>query len=76
MEDYRKYLSVDNGHGVLIPKKYIPVLDCYNINYNNCYCLNDLLLLIEKSLEEDYDEELELVLKDLCEVHYYVETNK
>ena len=33
-------------------------------------------MAIEKSLEIEYDEELEDVLDDLCEVHYYQETNK
>jgi hypothetical protein len=76
MEDYRKFLSVDNGHGILIPKKYIYLLEKYHINYFNYSNLSDLLMAIEKSLEIEYDEELEDVLDDLCEVHYYQETNK
>ena len=76
LEDYRKYLSFDNGHGVLIPKRDIYLLDRYGIDYRNCSSLKELILLINVCLEEDYDEELELVLDDLSEVHYYQEVNK
>ncbi len=75
-EDYTKYLSIDNGHGVLISKSDACLLDRYHIDYYGCSCLSDLILLIEKYLDEDYDEELDLVLEHLCEVHYYQEVNK
>lgn len=76
MEDYSNYLSIDNGHGVLIPKRYIYLLEKYHIDYLNCSCLSDLLYLIDSALEEEYDEDLELVLSDLCETHYYQEVKK
>ena len=75
-EDYTKYLSIDNGHGILISKNDAYILDRYNINYSECLCLKDLILLIEECLEEDYDEELDSVLEHLSEVHYYNEVKK
>ena len=76
MEDYKKYLSVDNGHGILIPSHDAYILDKYNINYFDCNKLKDLILLIEKYLDEDYEEELEDVITSLSEIHYYNEVNK
>ena len=75
-EDYTKYLSVDNGHGVLISKNDAYLLDKFDIDYYGCSSMSDLILLIEKCLEEDYDEELDLVLEHLSEVHYYQEVHK
>ena len=46
MEDYRKYLSVDNGHGILIPSHDAYVLDKYVIRYGDCCELKYLILLI------------------------------
>ena len=76
LEDYTKYLSVDNGHGILLPKDDVYLLDKYHIDYYQCNSLKELILLIENCLDEDYDEELERVLDNLSEVHYYQEVNK
>ena len=75
-EDYTKYLSVDNGHGVLIPKKDILLLERYHIDYFSCSSLKELLLLVEHCFDECEDEELELLLEDLNEIHYYQEVQK
>ncbi len=75
-DDYTKYLSVDNGHGILISRNDANLLDNYHIDYYNCSNLKELILLIKEYLDEDYDEELESVLMNLSEVHYYQETNK
>ena len=76
MEDYSKYLSVDNGHGILIPRNDAYILDQYGINYNDCLELKDLILLISNYLDDDYNEELEEVIDHLSEIHYYNEVNK
>ena len=62
MEDYRKYLSIDNGHGVLIPSNDASILDQYGIDYHGCSKLKDLILLIEEYLEDNDEEELEEVI--------------
>lgn len=76
LEDYTKYLSIDNGHGILISKDDAYLLDKYHIDYRNCFELKDLILIISDYLDEDYDEELDMVLEHLSEVHYYQEVNK
>lgn len=75
-EDYTKYLSYDNGHGILISTYDNLILDRYKISYEDLNSLSDLILRVEKYLEEYDDEELENVLEHLSEVHYYHETNK
>ncbi len=75
-EDYTKYLSYDNGHGILISTYDKIILDRYKISYEDLNSLSDLILRVEKYLEEYDDEELENVLEHLSEVHYYHETNK
>lgn len=75
-EDYTKYLSYDNGHGILISTYDKVILDHYKIPYGDLNSLSDLILRVEKYLEEYDDEELENVLEHLSEVHYYHETNK
>ena len=76
IEDYREYLSVDNGHGILISKDDAYILNKYNIDFYQCMCLKDLMILVENALDENDDEELESVLEHLNEVHYYNEVKK
>ena len=75
-EDYTKNLSFDNRKGILISSYDKVILDRYQISYQNLNSLTDLILRVEKYLEEYEDEELENVLEHLSEVHYYQETNK
>lgn len=76
MEDYTKYLSYDNNKGLLLNKSDVIVLKHYNIDYENISKLSELILNVEKVLEEFDDEELELVLEHLSEMYYYTEVNK
>ena len=79
MEDYRKYLSYDNGKGILINNYDKEVLDRYNINYQEYSNTKSLIILINDYLDDNYYEdlnELELVLEHLEETYYYNEVNK
>ncbi len=75
-EDYTKYLSYDNGKGLLIAPHDKVILDRYKINYQNIYTLSDLITIIENIADETEDEELEIVLEHLNETHYYQEVKK
>ena len=75
-EDYTKYLSIDNGKGVLISRDSLRVLDRYSIDYAGCTSMKDLIVLIEDVLDECYDDELEIVLENLSETYYYQEVHK
>ena len=77
--DYSKYLSIDNGKGLLISRNDAYVLDCYGINYVGISNLNELIFLIGSYIDDNYDSELddlEEVLSHLMELHYYYETKK
>lgn len=79
MEDYRDYLSIDNGKGLLIRKSDASVMDRYNINYDSCSNMQDLIFLVGLYLDDNYEEELddlEDVMNNLMELHYYNEVNK
>ena len=79
MEDYRKYLSYDNGYGILINTYDKEVLDKYQINYKECSNIKSIIIQINELLDDNYYEELddlELVLEHLEENYYYNEVKK
>lgn len=78
-EDYTKYLSIDNGKGILINPNDAYILEQYGIDYYNCSNMKDLILIIGNYIDDNYDSELddlEEVLSHLVEMHYYIEVNK
>ena len=76
MEDYSKYLSYDNGYGILLGNDDKEVLDKYNIKYEGLSDLKVLINYITDYLDNDTDEELEMVLTRLEERYYYNYVNK
>lgn len=77
--DYTKYLSVDNGKGLLLSQSDVDVLGRYGIDYRKYSSLKDLMSVIEKYIDYCYEEDredMEEVLVHLMEVHYYHEVNK
>ena len=79
MEDYRKYLSYDNKKGLLLNNHDKSVLDIYKIEYDNITNLKDLIIIINKYLEDNYYEDLddlEIVLSHLEETYYYTNVKK
>lgn len=76
--DYSKYLSVDNGKGLLLKRSDCFVLEQYGIDYYK-YSMGDLILVIGNYIDDHYDddiEDLEEVLSNLVETHYYTEVKK
>ena len=70
-----KYVSINN---FLLNKDEIEVLKRYNINYNNCNSLKDILFLIDEVFQNSYDEMLDLeeVAISISDRDYYVNSNK
>ncbi len=70
-----KYVSINN---FLLNKDEIEVLKRYNINYNNCNSLKDILFLIDEVFQNSYDEmpDLEEVAISISDRDYYVNSNK
>ena len=46
------------------------------INPYNCASINELIFLIDEALEDDMDEELDNISKEIIEFNYYTNTNK
>ena len=79
MEDYKKYLSYDNGKGLLINNYDKEILERYQINYQECSNIKSLTIIINEYLDNNYYEELddlEIVLEHLEETYYYNEVDK
>lgn len=77
--DCSKYLSIDNGKGILLNRNDAYVLDSYGIDYSNCLSISDLIFIIGKYIDDneiDELDDLEMVLSNLMEMHYYNETKK
>lgn len=78
-DDYEKYLSVDNGRGLLLRRNDAYILEKTGIDYKKYDNIWDLIFMIGRYIDHHYDEnidELEDVLAHLMEVHYYYEVNK
>lgn len=64
------------GNGLLLSDYQMDVLDRNHICYKNYSNMSSLLFEIEEALNQEDDEELEEVSRQLAEMHYYSETNK
>ena len=78
-EDFSKYLSVDNGRGLLLKRNDVFVLSQYGIKYSDYADLNDLILEVSNFIDAHYYEDiddLEEVLSNLVETYYYTQIKK
>ena len=68
---------VKRSNGLLLSNNDVSILDKYNIDYNSCKSLGELIFLIEDYLE-DSDElvDLEELSNKLSEFNYYQNTDK
>lgn len=73
----------DQGHmhkmcdnGIFISDIQKSILLKNGIDVDKCSSINELLFFIEEILNEDDDEELEIISKEIAEFNYYANTNK
>lgn len=75
--DFFSNSLVDVGNNILLTNKEIEVLKSYQINYNSCNNLKEILYLIENEiLENDDNEELIEISYSISERDYYYNSNK
>lgn len=75
--DFCSNSLVDIGNGLLLTNKEIEVLKNYNIPYNNCKNLKELIFLLEGAIDEyDDSEDLLEIESSISERDYYLNTNK
>jgi hypothetical protein len=63
-------------NNLFLSDKQIEILKRYNINYQNYLSTSELIYAIDEVLNLEESEELENILNELEEYHYYQEVNK
>ena len=77
IEDYSKYLSVDNGKGLLISQDDIFILEKYGFDYTKYSSLSDLIFDVDNYISQgNGDDDLEDMLINISEINYYINTKK
>lgn len=75
--DYRKYLSIDNGKGIILSKENVEILKRNGFDFNMYTSIKELLTELDNYSNENYiEEELEEVINELSETYYYNYINK
>lgn len=69
-----KLIKVNNN--LYLTNNQIDILKRYDVNYERCTSLRDLMIKIEDILDYDQYDELEGLLDTLSERNYYENTNK
>ena len=71
MESMREYIKSNN---LMLTKKQIEVLKSYEIDYHQNVKM--ILYEIDEILNNDYDEVLDEISRDIAEMDYYNNTKK
>lgn len=74
--DYDKYLLKHINNTLLLSDFQMAILKKNGFNVNDYGSMNQLLFDIEKYLNVEYDDELELISSQLAELIYYKDTKK
>ena len=61
---------------LILDLQEIMILKMFNIDPEMCSGIDDLIFMIEEELENEYDEDLDMVSKEISEFNYYTNTNK
>ena len=71
-----KFVTCKNG--LMLTNNEISVLKRYNIDYEKCSTLKEIIYLVEDVLNEDIDDadDLEYISSTISERDYYQNTNK
>ena len=69
--DFEKKFLKERNHGIWLSDEEVSILDRYEIPYQNCFQLTEILYYIDRILEE-----LENISIQISERNYYQNTNK
>ena len=72
----QKYMHKEINKGIFLSDYQIEVLTRFNINPYECSSINDLIFKIDEILDEEIDDELDMVSREIIEFNYYSNTNK
>ena len=71
-----KYMHKQLKNGIFLSDNQMSILNMYKINYEECSDVKELIFLIEEELDNEYDEDLDMICKEISECNYYSNTNK
>lgn len=74
--NYKGLLHNNVGNEIYLNEFQKSILKQFDISYDNCLNVKELIYKIECVLDDTESEELENVLDDLAEFQYYNETKK
>ena len=72
----QKYMHKEIKNGIFLSDYQIDVLLRCGINPYKCGSINELIYEIDEALEEELDDELDAISKEIIEFNYYTNTNK
>ena len=79
LEEIEKNFSKKCSNGMLLSENHINILKKYNIDYEKCININELIYEIEECINDSiYDDisDLEWLSMDIAERNYYQNTQK
>lgn len=71
-----KYMHKKLKNGLFLSDNQLTILKMFDINPETCNGIDDLMFLIEDELDREYDEDLDMIGKEIAEFNYYSNTNK
>lgn len=74
--DFEKRFLKERSNGIWLSDEEVEILKRYDIPYQNCFQITEIIYYIEKLLETIEIEELENLSSVLAERNYYQNTKK
>lgn len=71
-----KYMHKEFKNGIFLSENQIQILKMFDIDAEKCSNIKELMFYIEDILDQEYDEDLDTVSKEIAEFNYYTNTNK
>lgn len=65
-----------NKHNIYLTGEQVDILNTYNIDYQSCLSVNELISLIERNKDDNNYDDLDWVQTNLSEFNYYHNVNK
>lgn len=75
LKDIDKNFVKARKNGLLLTDNQVGILGRYNIPYENCGSMSELLYMIDQ-VDDDDDDELTQLADDIAENNYYQNTRK
>ena len=72
----QKHMHKMLDNGIFLSEYQIEVLKSNYIDPYSCGNINDLIYLIDEALDEEENEELDAISREIMEFNYYNNTNK